>query len=566
MEVSRRGFFGFIGIAPNSAAELDRGDSGSTRVGVEADHSAEGAEKAAPVELMELIRRHGVGGGAVRVRAGRYVVRRNVRVSLDVSFDAGARVVVQEGAQVVFDGALMCGDSVIFEGQGDVVVNAATLNVAWFDGNSLDEKWRFLSRGLGRQRPWSVRIPRPPLQDPAGVDVVGRGRYWRLNESMSLDDRHSLGIVQIEGPIAWCGGFAPMIEVGASDKPEDICFPFGISLYGGRTASAGVKIHQGARLNFQTVRVVGCAGPGVVASGLGSEGTNDCSFGHLTTGLNAGPSVELGAGGKGQIRALSFAKIEDNGVRRVREDVRCIVYIGGRVRGVRVDEVRHSPVKAGYEGCSEAIVIIESRNGEAPQGPIDVGIVHQVNSNLPALLTKRERIGDPMINGVSIRGPIYQLKSSVALDLAGLAQSRVFWPLGGRVFLREDCRAIDIVGFAGQMRQCFGADIGIQDGRLHYMRLALRRTGKISIAIPDSLRPAVEVRILDPKDDEILSASAALESRYADGGRLELYSTINVSRGEETVARYSIQGVRSHMEVEVVSFLPVDTDSWVLVR
>lgn len=201
------------------------------------------------------------------VLSGAITVTSNLVVPANIGIRApkGSTISIASGVTLRINGPFSAGNYIVFSGAGTVDFNEGSRyhNIAWYEGNSINEKWDFLRRGLLNIWPYVAYIPHPAENDPAATYSNRDGRkmwYWKLTAPMYFDDPENRGEWVVEGHIQAQNSVHSMLYFSPSNKCEDVIFRSGILLDGKGLAQRAVYVNGGARIKFQgQLYTVGCA-------------------------------------------------------------------------------------------------------------------------------------------------------------------------------------------------------------------------------------------------------------------------------------------------------------------
>lgn len=187
--------------------------------------------------------------------------------NISIRVQKGASITVASGVTLKIKGPFQAGNYVIFSGAGAVDFNEGSRhhNLAWYAGNSINEKWDFCRRGLKNLFPYTAHIPHPADGDPAATfqykeNGASKLWFWKLTAPIYFDDPENRGEWTIDGHIQAQNAVHSMFYFSPYNKCEDVTFRTDVLLDGNGVAERGVYCNGGARIKFPSqLYVVGCA-------------------------------------------------------------------------------------------------------------------------------------------------------------------------------------------------------------------------------------------------------------------------------------------------------------------
>lgn len=187
-----------------------------------------------------------------------------VPANISLRVPKGVVITINSGITLRINGPFAAGNYVVFAGAGTVDFNEGSRhhNLAWYAGNSINEKWDFARRGLLNIWPYTAYIPHPSENDPAATYSVRDGRkmwFWKLTAPMYFDDAENRGEWTVDGHIQAQVVMPSMLHFSVSGKTEDINFRTNVLLDGANKAAAGVYVNGCARLRWhEQLYVINC--------------------------------------------------------------------------------------------------------------------------------------------------------------------------------------------------------------------------------------------------------------------------------------------------------------------
>lgn len=228
------------------------------------------------LEYVSIIRHGGVGNGVfdntdaftsanavngnVTVSDGDYFIGEDIVLG-NLSFINTGAIVVPDGVTVTVDNIFCEADVVCIKGSGTVVINSCSYSIAWFEGNSINEKWDFLCRGMSANYKKYVYVPIPRQDDPASTGGVYAPNTWKVTAPLMFDNNQNEMIFDSDAMYTAVNTCKEMFVISRFSKIEELYFPKGLILEGGTDhdnpiADYGIVMHGGARVVFDgTLRI-----------------------------------------------------------------------------------------------------------------------------------------------------------------------------------------------------------------------------------------------------------------------------------------------------------------------
>lgn len=199
------------------------------------------------------------------------VVDANVTISANTTVPQNITLQVQRGSgfsiasgvTLTVLGNIDAGDYQIFSGLGNLDCNAgaASFNIAWFEGEWLNDKWDFILRGVVSLRPFTVFVPKPEKGTIGSVEVSTDLVYWGIDAPIVFPDKANgcQWVNASDARIIAVSAVDAMLEFSTDSKIEDVNFGTGVWLEGDAKAAHGMKFHGGSRVRSDgIIQISGC--------------------------------------------------------------------------------------------------------------------------------------------------------------------------------------------------------------------------------------------------------------------------------------------------------------------
>lgn len=294
--------------------------------------------------------------------------------SVSMEFTMGAKINVKKGKTLIIQGDIMAGNHVIFDSEGDVVLhNSATaINICWFSGESLNEKWDKIRRTLKPWEPYELLIPKPapdmqgtkPLRDERPDWIV-----WKITDSLVFDDNANNGVVWIHGEIVPEGFVKKGLVFSDTEKPENIKFPLGITIMGvsntDNKMGVGIEICGGARIFFENRIDIQWCDIGLVLGG--DNQTRECgqiSFEDLHVAYCQESWIEL----NGNSHTIIDCHFKNTTVEGIPVENKDLIKIIGNIRHVEFNKITHigNAVEPYIDIYPQNVVVITNSEKDYP--------------------------------------------------------------------------------------------------------------------------------------------------------------------------------------------------------
>jgi len=179
---------------------------------------------------------------------GTYLINADLTIDVPVVFDNGARLNIPSGKTLTLKYPPIARLSqVCFEGSGTVKITQAIYSLGWFAGNSANEKWDFLRRGLAPNQWYIAYWPDPDPDDPAAYSY----KAWKVDGPLYFDNPENLGQIICDGHLYVTDTIDSVLCFSPNNKTENIHFVKGIKIFDpDYLAGSLIHVKGGARIKF----------------------------------------------------------------------------------------------------------------------------------------------------------------------------------------------------------------------------------------------------------------------------------------------------------------------------
>ena len=339
--------------------------------------------------------------------ASNFTVPQNITLKID----RGSVITINAGVTLTVLGGIDAGSYLIFSGPGTLDRNAgsAFFNLAWFEGEYLNDKWDFISRGLASLRPFAVVLPKPELGMQGAVEIAPNLVYWGIDAPIVFPDKAN-GCTWINGPesrIIATTAIDSMMEFSTDSKVEDVTFTSGVWLVGDSKASSGMKFHGGSRVRSNgLVQISDCGIPLYFDNTGGSNDKINFSSMYLARWSEAAIWVE--GSGNAMVACYFPEVILEEPV----SDLKSCIVVRGQTRGLRFGRIHY--IHFADAKVADNIVLVQSTaNGYSAGLKID----EIYTSSAATTLVKIENSGGSQRAVYTSLGKLVGVDATVPADL-----------------------------------------------------------------------------------------------------------------------------------------------------
>lgn len=244
---------------------------------------------------------------------GRYIIDNPITFDCDLWFAKGAILILS--SKITINGSIHAGNDIIFNCDNENGIVECTFgdseyNIGWFDGDSINEKWDVLRRGLMDNRPYKVVVPKAKKSLKGTVDcsVNKDGTYyaWKLTAPMYFNNKENLGTFTGLSVYATEEMDSALI-FGNSSKTEGMSFS-SIGVSGNNKVKNAILINACSHMNIPNIsadgveNVLNCTG----VSYSGDDGITDFNIGEIYASYISGTMLILKGTDIGNTRVTNF--------------------------------------------------------------------------------------------------------------------------------------------------------------------------------------------------------------------------------------------------------------------